>query len=116
MKICYKCKIEKPLNHFGRVAKNKDGHSGWCKECYSEYHKEWFKNSDRKPPEDLNYGLNGVTKSDYLVMYEFMESMGYNPNEDISKQFCDKYGLKYKKRRTKDINRFTYEELKKPPN
>lgn len=114
MKICYKCKIEKPLNHFGRVAKNKDGHSGWCKECYSEYHKEWFKKSDRCN-EDPQYILNGTNKEDYIRMYEIMEELGYNPDGDISKQFCDKYGLKYRHRRKKDLNAFTYQELKKPP-
>lgn len=36
------------------------------------------------------------TPEDYRKMYLILQTIGYDLNEDISKQFCDKYNLKYK--------------------
>jgi hypothetical protein len=113
-KTCTRCKLPKPINEFGRVAKNKDGLSTWCKKCNSEYHKKWHSESETKV-KDLDFGLNGANRNDYLAMYNFMIHLGYNPDEDVSKQFCEKYNLVYKRRKKRDINAFTYQELKKPP-
>ena len=37
MKICSKCKIEKPLDEFSLNRLAKDGHYAWCKECQRFY-------------------------------------------------------------------------------
>jgi hypothetical protein len=43
MKTCAKCKLDKPLSEY-----NKNGKRGlgiWCKTCFSEYHRERYKDS-----------------------------------------------------------------------
>ena len=37
MKICSKCKIEKPFDEFTKDAKKKDSVGCWCKICYNQY-------------------------------------------------------------------------------
>lgn len=37
MKKCYKCKLTKPLNCFGKLTKSKDGLRYDCKKCRNEY-------------------------------------------------------------------------------
>lgn len=39
MKTCNTCDIAKPLNSFHRASKEKQGRSGKCKTCRSEYDK-----------------------------------------------------------------------------
>jgi len=36
-KVCATCKTRKPLDEFKKARKNKDGHSSWCKKCWSIY-------------------------------------------------------------------------------
>lgn len=55
MKICCRCKKEKPLSEFNRKSSNKDGLERYCKECHREKNrnhyvanKETYKESARK--------------------------------------------------------------------
>lgn len=41
MKRCNRCKQEKSLDNFHRSKNSKDGKGGRCKQCSSEYNKEW---------------------------------------------------------------------------
>jgi hypothetical protein len=41
MKMCFKCKKEKPFSEFYIHKKMKDGHLGKCKECIIEYNKNY---------------------------------------------------------------------------
>jgi hypothetical protein len=41
-KVCPKCKIEKPIEGFGKDIRNKDWLQERCKECYKEYYKEYY--------------------------------------------------------------------------
>jgi hypothetical protein len=58
--------------------------------------------------------LNGVSKEDYLQMYEFLRGIGYDVDGDVHRQFLDKWNphvkgkkMKYKKRTlVKQINIF----------
>ena len=34
-KICYECKVEKPLNCYNKAIKNGDGFAYRCKSCYN---------------------------------------------------------------------------------
>ena len=43
MKVCGKCRIEKPKGSFNRETKAKDGLSKWCKPCKAEYAREYEK-------------------------------------------------------------------------
>jgi hypothetical protein len=36
-KICSTCKTKKPLDDFKKAKVNRDGHSSWCKKCWSIY-------------------------------------------------------------------------------
>lgn len=48
MKICSKCKLEKPLEDFYKSKKGLHGHKSQCKICDRDYHKEWVgQNSDK---------------------------------------------------------------------
>lgn len=42
IKVCSKCKIEKKINLFGKYKRNKDGLLGHCKQCNSEYFKNYY--------------------------------------------------------------------------
>jgi hypothetical protein len=41
LKICSKCKKEKPINEFFKRSDRKSGHVSWCNTCMSNAHKEW---------------------------------------------------------------------------
>ena len=41
MKTCTQCKIEKPLEAFGKMSASKDGLHCWCKECANAQSKAW---------------------------------------------------------------------------
>lgn len=53
MKICRKCKEEKPLNEFFKKKKSKDGYDNICKKCASVY---WLK------PKEVEDGYKKCTK------------------------------------------------------
>lgn len=40
-KACAKCGVEKPLDEFCRMAKTRDGKHPWCRECKTEYNRDW---------------------------------------------------------------------------
>jgi 5-methylcytosine-specific restriction endonuclease McrA len=40
MKVCGKCKVEKPFELFSKLAKSKDGLQPRCKQCVAEYDKK----------------------------------------------------------------------------
>lgn len=43
MKVCVKCKIQKPLANFSKDAVNKDGLQSWCRQCKSRQAKLYSK-------------------------------------------------------------------------
>jgi hypothetical protein len=43
MKICTKCKIQKPFANFSKDARTKDGLQGWCRRCKSKQAKLYSK-------------------------------------------------------------------------
>jgi len=50
MKICCKCKLDQPLENFGKLSSSKDGHRYDCKQCRKEYrdtNKEIIKEKQR---------------------------------------------------------------------
>ena len=40
-KKCTRCKVEKPLDAFGKERRNKDAKKSWCRECSSQYSKDY---------------------------------------------------------------------------
>lgn len=43
-KRCTRCKEEKQVNHFTKRERNKDGLDSWCKQCYSEVNRAYYRN------------------------------------------------------------------------
>jgi hypothetical protein len=48
MKICSKCKVEKPVSEYYKHNSNKDGLQGQCKSCMKEKSTQWAKNNPDK--------------------------------------------------------------------
>lgn len=48
------CKIEKEITCFHKNKTKKDGLNTICKSCRKEYHKNWYKNGNRKYVVDKN--------------------------------------------------------------
>ncbi len=44
IKICTKCKTEKPVTEFTRRPNRRDGYCSWCRMCYREYAKDRYIN------------------------------------------------------------------------
>lgn len=47
-KTCSKCKVEKPMEDFQKLARNKDGHTSQCKVCKREYDNTHYKNNQHR--------------------------------------------------------------------
>ena len=47
-KTCSKCKIEQPISNFSKNKCMKDGFCNWCKECYKERGREYYKKNKEK--------------------------------------------------------------------
>lgn len=78
LKICSKCKLEKPLDAFGKRSKNPDGLQYCCKECSKEYQRKWRaenpgvsaaytaksyqKNIEKRREESRNYAKDNRAK------------------------------------------------------
>jgi hypothetical protein len=43
VKVCTKCKTEKPLTDFYKAKQNRDGRKSWCKTCEIEYSRQYQK-------------------------------------------------------------------------
>ena len=54
------------------------------------------------------------SKEDYRLMYEFLNSIGYDSTKNIAKQFAEKWGLTYKDRKPKDQSYYLYDGKKNP--
>jgi hypothetical protein len=56
MKICCKCKIQKPLDNFNKNKARKDGHATMCRECWKVYYKEnyYLRGNERKRLREKN--------------------------------------------------------------
>jgi hypothetical protein len=110
-KVCRKCGIDKPINEYHKSKAFTDGLNSSCSICVNEYNS--IRNKEKRKltkKDNLNvfFRLSNTPKRDYCSMFEFMTAIGYDINEDISKQFCIKYNLPYKKRESKSRNLYTH--------
>ena len=125
-RICKVCGKEKKLNQYYKQGTGKGGYTGKCKLCYIEYRKKLELNTPFNysiKPKNLfssnrEIKIYCATKKDYCDMYNLLEEIGYNPNEDIAMQFAQKYNLPYKKRtKSIDENKWTYSDcINETPN
>jgi len=95
MKICNNCKIEKELIEFKKQLENKDGYTGKCKICISEYNKQYSLNNKEKQKE---YRLRNKEKAkEYNEIFK-LKNKDYHKiyrlsNKEILKQKGKKYSL-----------------------
>jgi len=119
-KICKACDTEKPIKQFYRNSVFKDGYDSRCKLCKSQNKKIYKAQGDWKKPKpyqqkwEEQFNIKAATKTDYLLMYEFMKKIGYDIDQDVHQQFCDKFKLKYKKRSRKTLNSILPDGSKNP--
>ncbi len=67
MKICYKCKEEKPISEFHKNKKTKDGLRYECKSCNIANNKKWINNNKKRRSNYNKYYYENVIKSDELL-------------------------------------------------
>jgi hypothetical protein len=74
MKICTKCKEEKPFEAFSKCSKAKDGYKYSCKQCTSIYNKttlkEWKVAYDKMYRETRMTDSQKDSKREYMRMYQ----------------------------------------------
>lgn len=119
-RICKACSVEKSITQFHKCKNCTQGIVGVCKICKS---KGRTVPKDYKVPKfNQKWGLTdgrllsiqGVSKEDYLSMYEFLKVIGYDVDADVHQQFLDKWNphvkgkkMKYKRRTdNKSINTY----------
>jgi hypothetical protein len=61
MKICTKCKLEKPLNDFNLGKQYKDGHAYHCKACNRSYCSQWSKINPHSKMKNYLVRAYGIT-------------------------------------------------------
>ncbi len=114
------------LNKFHKCQNCSQGTVNICKMCKSkglkipkdyvkpEFNRKWSNN------DKMDFRLNGVSKEDFRVMYEFLRGSGYNVDGDVHQQFLDKWNpvskrpMKYKERNYKSLNQFSSDGKKNP--
>ena len=72
MKRCTKCKVEQPLENYGRQSANRDGLSYHCKTCVSAYGKARY-NDPKYKDYQRNTSLRatyGITLDEYNLMLD----------------------------------------------
>jgi hypothetical protein len=105
-KVCPACGMKKNLKGYYRMRNYPDGYSPRCKRCIldrviiprNSQFKEQPKPEHLKTHEEI-LDMRGVTPNDIRESYLLLTSIGYNVCENIHLQFCEKYGLKPKKKR-----------------
>lgn len=126
-RICKACDVEKPLNKFHSCKNCSQGTVGVCKVCKSkglkvpkDYKVPKF-NQNWSLTDDKLMHIHGVSKEDYLSMYEFLRGIGYDVEQDVHQQFLDKWNpvskkrMKYKKRNElKSLNTYLPNGEKNP--
>lgn len=104
MKKCTKCKIDKPIEEFSFLKKNENIRMSECKECRSEYQKNYRKNNIQltREKDRLRYLMNSEKRKQYAKNYRKQ-----NPDKTRQINWKNKYNLSSKQ---------YYEKLKRQGN
>lgn len=109
MMKCRKCGREKKIDSFYRCSSCKNGRQTHCKICQAEWNKKYRQEHDRTPTgKELK--MTNVGKKDFCQTYKFLIQLGYDPSGDVALQFSQKYGTKYKPRKKKDLNAYSFQD------
>ena len=72
-KLCNKCKVEKPLEAFGKRKGVKDGRRSQCTKCDVEYNRAYYHKMpvEKKKQKNRRISLTrrGITQNEYEEMY-----------------------------------------------
>lgn len=99
-KTCKVCEKNRLIKYFWKNSQYKDGYDARCKICRIEGRKQPKKNISKKTtPKHLQnvdqiIKLTFLRKEDFMSMWEFLESMGYdihNKEKSVHEQFIDKW-------------------------
>lgn len=83
-KACKKCKKNRPAECFSANPSKRDGYSGWCKDCVSEYNLKYrAANHESKKKQDLAYYYEHRDKI-------LNDRIAYNADEARQDQFREK--------------------------
>lgn len=84
MKVCSKCKEEKPLEAFSKYSRSSDGYKGQCKSCASNQGKEYYERTKVLNPRVPLYGPEDIRVAE---CYDGMKARCYNPKNKDYKNY-----------------------------
>lgn len=122
-KTCKVCNINRLIKYFWKNAQYKDGYDSRCKICRGQGRKQNRNNTRNKlTPKHLQsfeqmVNLRAVTKEDFMDMWKFLETIGYDvkSNKSVHEQFVDKWnasddaGLHYKNKNSHNVAMYLYD-------
>lgn len=109
-KICCACKKTKELKSFYRNKLFKSGYDNKCKIC--KFEKKYCRQKQsKKLQKSSSLRLSNITEKDWIDMYNFLTSLGYDISGDIHLQFCEKHSLKPRNRMKEKSTTFSPKDL-----
>lgn len=86
-KICIKCKIEKSLSNYHVRKEKKDGCVNICKECYSQYYKEYYEKgrSHKRETGKIYHEKNRSKRNKYNRQYHEKNKIRLN---EVSRNYA----------------------------
>jgi hypothetical protein len=116
-KICAACLIEQPLKEYWTTRDNPDGLNRRCRTCVRNKNLIPMERRIKKHKEQT---MKDILKEQYNIVYQFLDTIGYDLTKDLHQQFLDrhnqklKYPMTYQKKRKSDMPAFfpdgTYNE------
>jgi hypothetical protein len=116
-KICAACEIEQPMNEFWGDNSMDDKKGRRCRTCVRNKNLIPMERRIKKHKEQT---MKDILKEQYNIVYQFLDTIGYDLTKDLHQQFLDrhnqklKYPMTYQKKRKSDMPAFfpdgTYNE------
>lgn len=122
-RLCKECLIYKEESNFYKNPNYPQGLTYLCKPCFNKHKmKTKLQRQQEKMekiklhtlPEVQMARMTQCSKEDYKLMYEFLRGVGYDPTNNIAKQFSEKWGVSYKERKPKDNSYYLFDGKKNP--
>lgn len=79
-KVCFTCKLEKPIEEFYNSKTAKDGHTGICIEC-NRKKQEGYREFKDEPPRVLTHPGQYVNEKQKKYTFQLLEMIGWKYNE-----------------------------------